>query len=143
MATVSRFSLGASTLSDILSTLHEPLYEGNIRPELMSEIEPWSDDPETVMQEIEYGGESRLVEVRPATHHWALYYMDGLTMCGGPGGIEAHNRFLKQHVPVCREVDRLEDLGVNLSQKLALAVVEATIEYYEDSGRGASPHYVH
>lgn len=141
MTTISRSSLGTSAVSSMLSTLHEPLYEGNIRYELMSEIEPWGDNPETVMQQIEYGGESELIEVRPATHHWALYYMDGLTMCGGPGGIEAHSRFLKRHVPACREVDRLEDLGINLSQKLALAVVEATIEYYQDS-KEASPHYV-
>jgi len=142
MATVPQSGSLSSIIPDALSKMNEPLYEGNLRPQLMSQIEPWRDNPETVMKEIDYGGETSLVEVRPATQHWALYYMDGLTMCCGPGGIEAHNRFLKEHIPVCREADRLEDLGVNLSQKLALAVVEATIEYYEDRS-DASPHYVH
>jgi len=141
MATITPFSLDFSFLTDMLSMMDKPLYEKNIRPGLMAEIEPTKDVPSTVTKKIEYGDETISVEVRPATQHWALYYMDGMTMCTGPGGIKAHERFLETHIPICRNVE-VRDMGVNLGQKLVLAVREATLEYHSNS-KGATPHYIH
>jgi len=139
MATIS--NLSRSILSDTLSLFHKPVYEGEIRPQLMSKVEPFFDEPETVTKEFEYGEQTREIEVRPVTNHWSLYYMDSLRFCGGPGGMEAHKQFLQEHIPAFGEVGRVEDLPVNLSKKLTLAVRDATLEYYEDSGV-ASPHYI-
>jgi len=141
MASVSPFSLNITFMADALSKMREPLYEENIRPELMTEIEPAKGVPETVSKEIEYDNETISVEVRPAYQHWALYYMDGMTMSTGPGGLEAHKRFLETHIPICRNME-IRDMGVNLGQKLVLAVREATLEYHSNS-QGATPHYIH
>jgi len=140
MTTLSTFGVDLSTIGDLLSIMNRPLYKGNIRPELMAAIEPTEDVPPTVTKQIEYGEETYSVEVRPATQHWALYYMDGMTMGGGPGGTESHERFLEMHVPICRNME-IREIGVNLDQKLVLAVRDATLEYHANSGP-ATPHYI-
>jgi hypothetical protein len=119
----------------VSATVHTPVYENSIHPSVRPLVEcdrPTQTRP-TYTETVEIADTEYDVTVKPATEHWAIYFIDIFTPARSWESSHEFARFMRSHVPMFEGVDELENIVYVAIPEFIRAVARATARYYNEN----------